>query len=160
MELLYNTSGFDYYAFCDQDDVWLPDKLRIAVSELISHVNEPALYFSRRIIVDASLKPIGIDDNEYCYTLGESFLRNPAAGCTMVFNSKLHNILLLYKCSTVYMHDAWVYKICLCLNEYLYPDTSSYILYRLHRNNTKSEEYILIMAKALCIFCAKRRIEN
>ncbi|MBR4115330.1 MAG: glycosyltransferase, partial [Bacteroidales bacterium] len=34
LELLRNAPEADYYAFCDQDDVWLPDKLAAAVAML------------------------------------------------------------------------------------------------------------------------------
>ena len=34
MNLLKTASGYDYYAFCDQDDIWLEDKLQRAVTAL------------------------------------------------------------------------------------------------------------------------------
>ena len=34
MELIYNSPESDYYAFCDQDDIWLPNKLQVAIQKL------------------------------------------------------------------------------------------------------------------------------
>lgn len=135
MDLLYNAPEADYYAFCDQDDVWLPNKLRIAIDKLTSHEKELALYISTTKLVDQNLNFIGLDCNKYNYTFGESFLRNPATGCTMVFNRKLYEKVISYKPSYIYMHDGWVYKICLMLNGFLYHDSESYILYRQHLHN-------------------------
>ncbi len=48
--------GFDYYAFADQDDVWLPDKIYRAVNRLSSGSEDiPTLYCSRLDYVDEKL---------------------------------------------------------------------------------------------------------
>ena len=44
MKLLYEADPCDYYAFADQDDIWLPDKLSRAVNA-IRGFNGPALYW-------------------------------------------------------------------------------------------------------------------
>lgn len=135
MDLLSKAQESDYYAFCDQDDVWLPNKLAVAVDKLMGHEQEVALYLSKTKLVDADLNEIDSHSNHYYYTFGESFLRNPATGCTMVFNHKLKNVVVSYQPSFLYMHDGWVYKICLMLNGFLYADQESYILYRQHQQN-------------------------
>src|SRR6266851_1070947 len=49
--------GCEYFAFCDQDDVWLPEKLERAVLALRQRpADEPLLYFSRVELVDENLK--------------------------------------------------------------------------------------------------------
>jgi glycosyltransferase involved in cell wall biosynthesis len=50
----------DYYAFADQDDVWMPEKLSRAI-KLISHYpkNSLILYGSRTRLIDARGKVIG-----------------------------------------------------------------------------------------------------
>ena len=45
---------FDYFAFCDQDDVWDTDKLSIGVSAICSF-NEPALYYCGQRLADGNL---------------------------------------------------------------------------------------------------------
>ena len=49
------------YAFCDQDDVWLPDKLARASRLLDCHdPNIPALYCARQTVVGRDLHEIGL----------------------------------------------------------------------------------------------------
>ena len=44
---------FDYYAYCDQDDVWEPGKLARAVERLSSRpAHIPAIYCSRTMLID------------------------------------------------------------------------------------------------------------
>src|SRR4030067_57730 len=45
--LLADTEGdFDYFAFCDQDDMWLPDKIKDAVGEINREDGyQPILFF-------------------------------------------------------------------------------------------------------------------
>jgi len=64
----------DYFAFSDQDDVWLPDKLAHAVAALGEvAADRPALYFCDRTLVDESLRFIG----------QPSRLRRPPGSCCL-----------------------------------------------------------------------------
>lgn len=47
----------DYIAYCDQDDVWHPDKLHACMA--VAEASRPALIFHRSELVDASLKSQG-----------------------------------------------------------------------------------------------------
>ena len=131
------SDSYDYYAFCDQDDVWLPKKLARAVdrlSELDS--NTPNLYYSGQILVDENLKTI----SRHRLTLNRSyranFIFNQMAGCTAVLNRKLFSLLKLYKPVDVFMHDAWCYKMCVTCGGNVVVDDKEYILYRQHGGNT------------------------
>jgi rhamnosyltransferase len=61
--LLANAPLSDYYAFCDQDDIWLPDKLISAVERLEKEDNNeiPLLYSTNLIVVDKDLNEITRD---------------------------------------------------------------------------------------------------
>ena len=52
MDLLRNAGDACYYAFSDQDDFWLSDKMQTAVSKLESYDGRPALYFCQTELVD------------------------------------------------------------------------------------------------------------
>lgn len=140
LDLLHKAPYADYYAFCDQDDVWMSDKLQVAVESLKDHVEEPALYVSKTTLVDAQLNPLNYIENNYNYTFGESYLRNPCIGCTMVFNEKMKDLACLYNPSYISMHDGWIYKLCLAMHGFLYADKNSYIKYRQHMNNVVGGE--------------------
>lgn len=135
LDLLCNAPDADYYAFCDQDDVWLPDKLHRAVQSLRSCDGEYKLYFSPAILVDSSLNVIGELPLNYKFTKGEAVVTNPATGCTMLFNSNLKKLVAMYPPQVLEMHDEWVYKVCLFMNGTIYADKESRIYYRQHGNN-------------------------
>ncbi|MGZ7242515.1 hypothetical protein ACXWPN_10405, partial [Streptococcus pyogenes] len=60
METLYRVgTDFDYFAFCDQDDVWEKDKLICAIEKL-GNTNKPRLYNSNQELVDENLKTLGM----------------------------------------------------------------------------------------------------
>lgn len=136
-DLLCNAEKADYYAFCDQDDVWERDKIEIAVRFLETANEEiPALYLSNLRIVDEELNYLGMRLNEpmktdykyYCLT---EFL---AVGCTQVFNLKAAEFVKKHIPDTNIMHDAWMYMSCMFFGQILY-DFDSHILYRQHSNN-------------------------
>ncbi|MCD8173509.1 MAG: glycosyltransferase family 2 protein [Alistipes sp.] len=136
MDLLFNAPESDFYAFCDQDDVWDADKLVVATSKLTAYNNEPALYCSATRIVDSKLNYMRLDDKKgFLFTFEEALFRNPATGCTMLFNKALRNIVCSYRPEWVYMHDSWIYKICLAIDGYVFFDPQPHISYRQHGNN-------------------------
>ena len=85
--LMQQAPKADYYAFCDQDDVWDKDKLIIAVDMLEKESPvTPNMYYSNLRIVDQNLtfyrfsheKP-HIQKDRYCV-----LTENMATGCTYV----------------------------------------------------------------------------
>lgn len=129
---------YDYFAFCDQDDVWLDDKLEAAVKILDNNVVEsiPGLYMSAYQMVDADLNRIETPVRIPKLSLPAAFASNCATGCTMVFNSELLAAASI-ACNTkdVIMHDYWVYLVCLAKGGFVYYDSVPHILYRQHGNN-------------------------
>ena len=138
LDLVYNAPQSDYYAFCDQDDYWLPDKLSVAVSCLKStDPNRSALYCCKTVIVDKELKPIE-QNNKYDFIaldMPSVFMFNNAPGCTMVFNRYLLDRVKEYNPSFIGMHDAWIYKVCVVTGNQVIVDKNAHILYRQHENN-------------------------
>lgn len=138
MDLVYNCdNSYDYYAFCDQDDIWLEDKISIAVDFLTS-IDKPAMYYCATNNVDSRLNHI------------DYFFRNPKAskslkssiktgslipGCTMMFNRELLDRIRLYKPDYIGMHDNWIHLVCLAVHGTVVADESALILYRQHTNN-------------------------
>lgn len=144
MDLLYQAPNADFYAFCDQDDVWLPDKLETAVNKL-EHLPDvdvtSALYFSTRTLVDAQLNKIGKSRHvKFKLSFGESLLRNPAVGCTLVFNRVLKEKITGKHPGYVCYHDWWTYCVCVAIDGHCIFDEKPSILYRQHGNNMVGEK--------------------
>lgn len=154
MHLLMQSPDADYYAFCDQDDIWLPEKLSIALDKIKDHGNEAAIYISNLCLVDQNQKIIGYTSKErFSLTLAESLIYNPATGCTMVINRKMRDVLSLYEPSTMVMHDSWIYKVAISIGGFVYCDSQSHIYYRQHGDN-------LVGARSTWLKRCENRLKN
>ena len=134
MDLLYNSGDYDYYAFCDQDDIWLPEKLETAIKHLsaIQHPNK--LYCSDAFYYKNGENYGLIKKNIPNYNIYTCLVQNIAIGCTIVFSQSLKKIITSRMPRFIIAHDFWVYQVAVMLGE-VYYDRNSYILYRQHDNN-------------------------
>ncbi|SHJ33189.1 glycosyltransferase family 2 protein [Pseudobutyrivibrio xylanivorans] len=99
----------DYYLFCDQDDVWFPEKLQHSIDELTAAEGafhhegdeiQPVCVFTDMKVVDEELnvlsdsfiRYIGRMPDNTAYT--QILIDNPAAGCTMCFNRQLRDLVV------------------------------------------------------------------
>lgn len=130
-------TSYDYYAFCDQDDYWLPDKLIAAVEIIDNESSElPMLYYCNPEVVDAKRNHITTRQISKQWQFFDLMLLVYCVpGCTMVFNRSLHSYLRLHKPTYVTMHDCWVYYTCVAVGGKVYGDETPYIQYRQHDNN-------------------------
>ncbi|WP_336046128.1 glycosyltransferase [Solibacillus ferritrahens] len=137
-DLVKQSPKADYYAFCDQDDIWEKNKLIVAINQIEKvQNNEPTLYYSALNPVDENLNAKNYQKNEkHVDSLGRAMLVSYAAGCTMVFNHKLMELAQKSNPQHLRMHDHWLYLICSSVNGKIIYDTNSYINYRQHSFNT------------------------
>lgn len=137
LELLKLSSpGASYYSFCDQDDVWYPDKLIRAQNRLEPFgQNIPAMYFGRLDITNRELETIILSPIP---TRPPSFqnalVENIATGATIVINRAARDLLLTKIPENALMHDWWVYLVISALGQVVY-DPEPCIKYRLHDSN-------------------------
>lgn len=140
MKLLYNAGPCPWYAFADQDDVWLPDKLIRAI-DAIRSFDVPALYCSNQILYRGGREEGLRFDKAPNYTLANSICGNSLSGCTMVMNRALRDEIAdeghrpSAGILSLRMHDVWVLLSALVLGEVVYDEWSG-IRYRLHEANT------------------------
>ncbi|SCW77200.1 Glycosyl transferase family 2 [Lachnospiraceae bacterium C10] len=137
-EIIKVAEKYDYYALCDQDDVWDCDKLQVAVECLDNHQDVEALYLSTTRVVDEQLNVIEETSSRIekkVYDPIKVLVGNNATGCTMVFNSKLRDLVAAYIPERVIMHDHWIYMICILCGGYVFFDKTPHISYRQHGNN-------------------------
>jgi rhamnosyltransferase len=118
MEYAVSTE-YNYFLFCDQDDYWIPEKLKKNLSKIKDLEKRylkktPILIHSDLEVVDRRLKQIhpsftsyqGIR-NEPEKALNVLLVQNFATGCSMIFNRSLLEISLPLP-EGVIMHDWWV----------------------------------------------------
>lgn len=136
-QLLKQKDDYEYYAFCDQDDIWLEEKIERAITLIkeATKENEPVLYTSNVICINNSKEIIskkvfeGKVLNKY-----ECLQKSILPGCTFVFNNKAQSLLKKYD-GFMESHDWATYIIINYFGQVLY-DKESYIYYRIHENNT------------------------
>jgi len=128
----------EYYAFCDQDDVWEPDKLARAIDTLErSGPGIPALYGSRTKLIDEEGKGIGFSPlfrkkPEFRSALVQSI----AGGNTMVFNQKARELVAFCGADLdVPSHDWWLYQVVSACGGSVHYDAYPSVRYRQHAHN-------------------------
>lgn len=146
-KLLQISREAEFYAFCDQDDIWLPNKLNQGIDCISEYMQIPALYYSKTKLVDENLKVIKNKYNSYKESIprfGQLIAENNASGCTMIWNHKLQLIAKDTKIEYMRMHDHILFLICEFCNGYVYYDKNSYIKYRQHESNVISGKDTLL----------------
>lgn len=124
-----------YYAFCDQDDVWLPNKLESAIGqiELVKQSNLPLLYCSRTTYVNEELEFIGQSPLfVFPKTFRNAIVQSIAGGNTMLFNRATKNLLEQIGVRSSPSHDWWVYCVVTAVGGEVIYDEVPKILYRQH----------------------------
>ena len=124
---------YDYYAFADQDDVWLNDKLETAINKL----NEGyALYCGRTENVNKKLQTYGYSP---LFIFPPSFknaiVQSIAGSNTMVFNQEIFNLIKSSFNYEVPMHDWWTYLVTTFAGHEVYYDSIPKVFYRQHSHN-------------------------
>lgn len=129
------STATEYVAFCDQDDVWHPEKIARAVSKLSGIASDkPAMYCSRVELVDESLQHIGYTKVPGKIGFGNALVESIAAGCTMVLNREAVRLIANNLPKKVVIHDWWCYLVVSCFGEVIF-DAETALKYRQHGNN-------------------------
>lgn len=142
-ELLKNSKS-EYCMFCDQDDVWMEEKVSLTLNKMIEL--EKQYGKDKPILIHTDLKVV----NERLDVINESFwnfmsldpkrkainkllVENTITGCTMMINRKLKEEIkeIPEKCE---MHDWWIALVASSIGV-IYTIEKPTILYRQHENN-------------------------
>lgn len=135
-KLLRESGEADYYAFCDQDDVWDADKLEIAI-RAIEAERGPALYCSDVRVYDEELRLISKHMQPPTVPcLRHALIKNIAPGCTFVFNRAAKELLCRYDADAlgIEIHDWTAYQIVAALGRVVF-DAEGHMAYRQHGGN-------------------------
>jgi glycosyltransferase involved in cell wall biosynthesis len=142
---------------CDQDDVWLPDRL----TKIRIHLKYSQLVVTNGLVVDSRLNPTGQTVFEYVgFRKGfiKNLFKNSYVGCCIAFKKDILVGFLPFH-SNIYAHD-WLIGLLASLSGNISVVESPTILYRRHLNNysntgNKSKNNIItkiiIRAKLLCL---------
>lgn len=127
--------NYKYYAFCDQDDVWLKKKLINAIKKINLGYD---LYGGRTVNTNKNLIKIG-SSPKYKYlrpSFNNALIQSFAGGNTMVFSNKIYKLLEKTDLKKkIPAHDWWTYIVTTYCGKKVYYDPVPYVLYRQHENN-------------------------
>ena len=132
----------DFYAFCDQDDVWLPQKLEVAIKQIsnASLNNEPYLYCGRTVYVDEQSIAIG---QSILFKQPPSFdnalVQSIAGGNTMIFNRSSKLVIETVGMVPTPSHDWWLYLLISGVGGKVFYEPTAFVFYRQHRSSIVGE---------------------
>ncbi|MFC6645755.1 glycosyltransferase family 2 protein [Granulicella cerasi] len=142
---LLEASDAPYVAFCDQDDVWLPEKLALemdAMRSLEARFGEasPLLVYTDLRVVDQSLKTVAESFWQHqllpldsMTKLEKILVQNVVTGCTELMNSALRSMVLQMPAAAS-MHDWWS-ALCVGAMGHATALATPTVLYRQHDSN-------------------------
>lgn len=133
-----DNQDYDFYAFADQDDYWVEDKLITAVDH-IKQKGQCTLYSSNLKVVDQDLKYMGrnVMSEDYKAQHYDVLCVNTVTGCTAVMDNKFKNLVTRNYPQNIYLHDYWIALIanfCEGAN-HVYDTNPNHIWYRQHVGN-------------------------
>lgn len=147
LNIIRNTSEAEYYAFCDQDDYWLPNKIERAVQHLeMVEKDKCALYTGAYSVCDGDLnvidswhrpteaKKLNVGKTLSLYDGGWLL------GFTCVFNKCLKELAFDNQAVEMYSHDIWVQTVDVAFNGNLLIDSEVTSYFRRHNNTTSIAE--------------------
>lgn len=134
--LAHSDNDCKYFAFSDQDDVWMSDKITKALQLLEREDPQvPLLFASRSRITDAQLKPIGYSKEP---VRGISFynamVQNVLPGHTQVINRSMKEVLLCQGMGNVHVIDWWYYLAAATVGKIAFCEDCT-VLHRQHNDN-------------------------
>ncbi|MCF6093264.1 glycosyltransferase family 2 protein [Microaerobacter geothermalis] len=149
---LIEYSNANYIMFCDQDDIWLNNKIELILEKMLQlekeFQNKPLLVHTDLTVVDKDLQVISNSFWKYqklnpAYkNLNHLLIQNIATGCTMMMNKRLKELAHPIPDKAI-MHDWWIALVA-SIYSGIYHINASTILYRQHgENNTGAKKYSL-----------------
>ncbi len=166
--LLTNIVESEFYMYCDQDDVWLDNKIQKTYDKMLEIYDEdiPCLVHTDLSVVDENLNIISKSMNIYqklnCQkiNLSRSIIQNTVTGCTMMINKALREKMII-PCdyNKIIMHDWWASIIANAFGRVSYLNEQT-ILYRQHGNNSVGAKKSGSLFNVLDIILNSKKVTN
>ena len=126
-------------AFCDQDDVWFPDKLERGLRALATVPKAlPALYCTRQTLTNKTLQATSLSPDLPATTgFLPAMTQNIATGCTVMLSPAAGALLRkAIPAPTFLLHDWWAYLMVTGAGGCVVTDHQPSLFYRQHGKNT------------------------
>jgi glycosyltransferase involved in cell wall biosynthesis len=142
-DALSNCNG-DYIFFCDQDDIWYPNKISTMINVMANDQKILVLNGIQKIVdsknrIINNFGPMNIHSN-FDYSIHKSNLCDNLIiwqnriGATMLIRKKIKEQLLFFERNNLFVHDRWALNISSLMDGCYWIDFPA-IGYRIHDNN-------------------------
>lgn len=149
MELIKKAPDGQFYAFADQDDKWLPDKMICGITNLKGKT-KPAVYASNMSIMDDDLnliEDVGLPNDVHTDFTSVMTSSGRLFGCTMMFNGAMVDFIKSHDDPQyIVMHDVWLCMIAALYDNLCY-DSNPHMYYRRHRESVTYSKEIPLSKK-------------
>ncbi|HKL99320.1 MAG TPA: glycosyltransferase family 2 protein [Mobilitalea sp.] len=148
----------DYIMFCDQDDIWKPNKIADTLNEMGMLETQcgkelPLAVFTDATVVDCKLNKLQesfFDSsrlNPSKTNLAHILMENKLIGCTVMFNAALRHILQSHRMpEKARYHDWWIALIAASCGIICFLPEQT-ILYRQHSKNVVGNQSFFLYFK-------------
>lgn len=161
----------DIIFLCDQDDIWLREKVFTTLQSVINKgqgLSNPFLFSGDAILIDEKDQDLGCTFYEargnYTTSLLRNFMKFRHLGCSMAFSSQIKKIALPFP-SYIPQHDIWIYLVAKAYKVPFVSAATPLIKYRRHFQNTSSAKLtrrssvIYYKSKSTIFFMLKARLK-
>lgn len=136
---LLKIENADYYAYADQDDIWLENKIELAVNSLDKlDNNKPNMTFGISDYYDENMNFIGKGERNRKYSFRQALFECISQGMTMTINKVTRDYIVNNTPKECFFHDWWTYLICIGLGNVVYDNVTT-VKYRRMKTNATSE---------------------
>ena len=143
------TAPADYYMFCDQDDVWLENRITVCLTNIIRLEEEyspymPLMLFTDAVLVDEELNSLGTTFfkadrlNTGKLDFARILTENRCIGCTSFMNAALVKMISGYDRRIRY-HDWWAALVASAFGKIEFINEPT-VLYRQHQENVVGQK--------------------
>lgn len=129
----------DYYAYADQDDVWIENKIELAVNSLNKlDDTKPNMAFGNSDYYDENMKFMSAGPKNKKYSFLRALFSCCGQGMTMTVNKVTRDMIIENTPKSCFFHDWWTYLLCVGLGNVAYDNVTT-VKYRRRKENATSE---------------------
>lgn len=135
-KLLSYINGYDYIMFCDQDDIWYPDKIQLSFDKIkqVEVGQKYALVYTNYIVNRRNENTIAYNHSMTSKNIPSNILAQSwLMGCTMIMNNNMADIAKKIPVESE-NHDNWYAKVACLITKIGYVHEPT-MMHRLHENN-------------------------
>ena len=167
--ILLENSTADYIFFCDQDDIWLPNKVEISLQKMFAlengNITIPSLIFSDmsaidekgNITHDSVWQQLHLHPNYF--TLNRLLVQNIPHGCTMLINKAMRNLAVPIPTAAM-LHDHWIALLAISCGKFDFIEQPTLLLRNHAQNVTRKKSSLFQKIKRFTTnFLSKKEYE-